>query len=220
MRKFIQTVLLSLGLLLIPMITIPNETDGKLYNIVHSEITESLSIMKEFNVSILERENIKQYPILCPINPKDVVRISAFYGERIHPIYNKMHIHRGIDYSAVKGVTVISTGDGIVTGIEKRGGYGKQIVIDHGNGYTSRYAHLHKIFVNKGDTVKIGDTIGSVGSTGLSTGNHLHYEISHQHKTIDPMSIYPSTLQENAYLDYLKRLNNHYTSCSDILSNI
>ena len=220
MRKFMQTLLFSLALIFTSSLTTtPNETDGELYSIVETQTTESLDLMKVFHVSITESESIKQYPAITPINPTDITRISSFYGERIHPIYKRKFIHRGLDLASPKGTPVIATGDGIVLGTKRVGGYGKQITIGHKDDYTSRYAHLSKILVNKGDTISRGDTIGKVGSTGLSTGNHLHYEISHHNRHIDPLSIYPDTLQDHAYLNYLQNVNDYYSSCSDLMSN-
>ena len=138
----------------------------------------------------------------------------------MHPIYNKPHLHTGIDLAAVEGTPIIAAGEGIILSTETKGGYGKQISIEHNDGYITRYAHLSKILVKTGDVVNRGDTIGEVGSTGLSTGNHLHYEISHHNEYIDPLSIYPDTLQEDTYLVYLQKVNDHYTSCSDFMSNI
>lgn len=213
MRKFIKTLLLSLGMIFITTLTTPNATDGTLYDLVSSETPESLYTMRYFGVGIRTREDIKHYPALFPLNIQDATRISSFYGERNHPIYNTKHIHTGIDIAAYKGSPVIATGDGIVASIKGLRGYGRQIVIEHKDEYSTRYAHLSKILVEEGAIVMAGDTIGEVGSSGLSTGNHLHYEISHHYKYIDPLSIYPDTIQEQTYLTYLQDVNNHYLSC-------
>jgi murein DD-endopeptidase MepM/ murein hydrolase activator NlpD len=199
---------------------IPNQTDGKLFEIVRTETPETLALLHNFDVNILDRDAIVQYPSICPIAIKDISRISSFYGPRIHPIYKREHIHTGIDLAANEGVDVLATGSGKVVRSSSWGGYGKQIIIDHENGFMTRYAHLSKQMVEKGDTVDFGQKIGEVGSTGLSTGNHLHYEIIHHNRCIDPLSIYPDTIQRKNYLSYLKVINDHYLSCSDNLFNL
>jgi murein DD-endopeptidase MepM/ murein hydrolase activator NlpD len=213
MRKFFRTLLLIIGLSMTSVMT-PNSND-ELLNAIKEETLESLHLLRTFNVNILESYKIKEYPVISPIAVSDITRVSSEYGPRIHPIYNKKSIHRGVDLASPKGSIVRATGDGIVTGIKKWGGYGKQIVIEHKHDYSTRYAHLSKILVNKGDTVCMGDTIGAVGSTGLSTGNHLHYEISYHNKHIDPFSIYPDTLHLGNYLEYYNKINKHLLSCSD-----
>lgn len=214
MRKFIRAFLVCLGLLC-STVLVPNQTDNHLFDLICSETPESLYTFKHFNVNILEKFKITQYPAICPISVQDITRISSMYGERIHPIYHEKSIHRGVDLASPKGTKVMATADGEIVSARKLGGYGKQIIIDHGNDYKTRYAHLNKILVSKGDTVKVGDTIGEVGSTGLSTGNHLHYEIIHHNTSIDPFSILPDTLQSENYLAYLDNINKHFLGCSD-----
>jgi len=221
MRRFIKTGLLILGFALCSMTTNSTSNAEELLYIANIETPEEYHLRQSFDISLKDRWLIKHYPAISPINPKDITRISSFYGERIHPIYESKHIHQGIDLAAPEATPVLATGSGEVRSVKESGwGYGLQIVIGHDDEYTTRYAHLSKILVSEGDLVSQGDTIGEVGSTGLSTGNHLHYEISHHHERIDPLSIYPDTLQESAYLDYLQNVNDYYTSCSDFLFNI
>lgn len=213
---------LTLWFTLTSMSTVPNansEADDYMYAI-RTEIEESRHVIKEFNLELKDRELIKMYPAICPIPERDGVWISSYYGSRMHPIYNAKHIHRGIDIAAKKGTEVVATGEGTVVGIKLRGGYGKQIIIEHASGYKTRYAHLNTILVNKGDVVKQGDTIGTVGTTGLSTGNHLHYEIIHNNKVVDPLFVLPDTLQRSEYLTYTHKLNDFYKARSDFLFNI
>ena len=220
MRKWIKTLLFTTAFVLTSVSTIPAETTFDMAYAYSKEIPESLHVLQSFGISLRDRELINRYPSICPINPKDVSYISSVYGWRMHPIYHGKQFHRGIDYAARYGTPVIATGDGTVVGIKRWGGYGRQIMIDHYNGYRTRYAHLSKALVKVGDRVSRGDTIGHVGSTGLSTGDHLHYEIIHNNKSIDPMSILPDTLQIGEYLDYLQKLNDHAESSSDFLFNI
>jgi len=110
------------------------------------------------------------------IHPVDVPSDSKF-GMRLHPIENVMKLHKGLDYPADIGIPVKTTKAGKVTYAGTKGGYGLTIVIDHGGGYESLYAHLSEMTTSVGKEVNQADVIGKVGSTGHSTGPHLHFEI-------------------------------------------
>jgi murein DD-endopeptidase MepM/ murein hydrolase activator NlpD len=103
--------------------------------------------------------------------------LSSRFGRRMDPFTGRISYHRGIDYHARTGTPVMSTADGIVTMAKKKGSFGLAIEVNHGNGFKTRYAHLSKMLVKRGQRVKRGDIIGLVGNTGLSTGSHLHYEV-------------------------------------------
>jgi murein DD-endopeptidase MepM/ murein hydrolase activator NlpD len=112
-------------------------------------------------------------------NPVDFSRISSpFQIARWHPIMGKKRPHRGVDYAAAPGTPVKASGNGTVIHVGSKGGYGKTIIIDHGRGYTTLYAHLSKFKsgLRAGGTVEQGQVIGYVGQSGLATGPHLHYE--------------------------------------------
>ncbi len=114
------------------------------------------------------------------------MRISSPFGTRVHPITRKKHTHKGIDLAAPKMTPIYATADGEVTFSGRNGGYGNFVKINHRNGYKTAYAHMHRIAVKKGADVHKGDLIGYVGTTGSSTGNHLHYEVYYQDKLVDP----------------------------------
>ena len=116
--------------------------------------------------------------------------ITSYYGHRMHPVYNYERLHTGVDIGAADGAEVIAADDGTVAHAGWMGGYGNCIMIDHGNGYTTLYAHLSSIAVSSGSTVSRGNTIGYVGSTGVSTGPHLHYEVRENGSCVDPMAFY------------------------------
>ena len=118
--------------------------------------------------------------------PTEYVRISSPFGTRVHPITRKKHTHKGIDLAAPKMTPIYATADGEVTFSGRNGGYGNFVKINHRNGYKTAYAHMHKIALKKGADVHKGDLIGYVGTTGSSTGNHLHYEVYYQDKLVDP----------------------------------
>ena len=123
-------------------------------------------------------DSISHIPIGSPISLGDLIRISDKYGWRKHTILKKWLFHDGTDFSAPIGTDIMSTSDGVITNvIISDKGYGNRVIIDHGFGYKTVYAHLNSFNVSIGDTIKRGDVIGYVGSTGRSTGPHLHYEI-------------------------------------------
>ncbi len=113
-------------------------------------------------------------------------KLSSNYGMRFHPIKKKWLFHTGIDIVSSKSKKVRSLNDGVVAFVGKKGNYGNYVKIKHKNGYESAYAHLEKFFVKKGQRVKQGQTIAEIGNTGLSTGTHLHLEIKHNGKFINP----------------------------------
>jgi murein DD-endopeptidase MepM/ murein hydrolase activator NlpD len=112
--------------------------------------------------------------------------LSSSYGYRIDPFNGKKTFHSGIDFAAKEGTNVIAVADGIVSFIGKRSAYGELIELDHGNGYVTRYAHNEKIIVKTGDRIKKGEAIALVGSTGRSTGSHVHFEVLREGTKIDP----------------------------------
>ena len=115
--------------------------------------------------------------------------ITSKFGMRYHPIHKSMRFHRGIDIGAPEGEPVKSAGAGMVVFAKTNGGYGNFLVIDHGEGVQSRYAHLSEFLVKEGQLVNAGDVIGLVGQTGSATGPHLHFEILKNAKAADPMDV-------------------------------
>ncbi len=117
-------------------------------------------------------------------------RITSSYGYRIHPVYKTKKFHSGIDIGAPYGVDIVAAADGTVTLATTNGGYGKCVIINHGSGITTLYGHNSQLLVSKGDRVSKGQVIAKAGSTGVSTGPHLHYEVRINGSTTDPMSYY------------------------------
>lgn len=116
-------------------------------------------------------------------------RITSAFGRRHHPILGKELHHNGIDISQPTGTHVKPLTAGIVTFSGEKGGYGQMVEIDHGNGLSSRYAHLSQLLVRQGDRIRPEQTIGHVGETGLTTGPHLHLEIHRHNQPIDPLTV-------------------------------
>lgn len=112
--------------------------------------------------------------------------VSSFYGNRIDPFNGKKTFHEGLDIAGKTGSNVLAVADGIVTWVGERGGYGGLVEIDHGNGYVTRYAHNKTLKVNKGDRVSKGETVALMGSTGRSTGPHVHFEVLRDGQHVNP----------------------------------
>ena len=112
--------------------------------------------------------------------------LSSPYGFRADPFSGKRAWHAGIDFSALAGSDVMATAAGVVTTVERKAGYGIFVEISHGDGYTTRYGHNKTVLVKKGDLVEKGQTIAKVGSTGRSTGPHVHYEVTRNGKRVNP----------------------------------
>ncbi len=149
----------------------------------HSCIKEILAKLSKK----LANKNIENYfPNLLPLDKK-YSKIASPFGNRKHPILRGSRIHEGIDFDSPHGVKVYASGSGIVTEAGQMNGYGKVIIIKHTNLLESRYAHLSKIIIKKGQMVNKGDFIGNVGNTGLSTTSHLHFEIRKNGVAVNPI---------------------------------
>lgn len=114
--------------------------------------------------------------------------ISSYFGHRADPFTGRKAFHRGVDFAGRSGAEVVAVASGVVTYSKERFGYGKTVEINHGSGYVTRYAHNQKVLVSVGDTVQKGQPIALIGSTGRSTGPHLHFEVLKQGRAVDPMS--------------------------------
>ena len=139
-------------------------------------------------------------PAIQPVSNKDLSRMASGYGPRIHPIYKTKKFHAGMDFSAKTGTPIYATGDGKIFKVRKsRKGYGNHVIINHGYGYKTLYAHMSKYTVKKGQKVKRGDVIGYVGNTGTSVAPHLHYEVHKDEKKINPVNFYYNDLTAEQY---------------------
>lgn len=146
-------------------------------------------------------------PAICPVAPvMNRVEISSPFGYRVHPVLKYARFHRGIDFNVKAGNPVFATGDGVVESIEiNMKGYGRQVVIDHGFGYKTRYAHLSSISVTEGMNVKRGDRIALSGNTGLSSGPHLHYEVIYKGKNVNPYFYFDRDITLEQYSDMVSK---------------
>ena len=138
-------------------------------------------------------------PAMQPIDNRQLTRFNTIFGMRKHPIHGDWRNHNGLDLTADMGTPVYATGDGVVILAHYNGGYGNVIFLSHGYGFETRYAHLSKYKVTQGQKVKRGDLIGYVGSTGLSTNPHLHYEVLYNNKWINPIYFMYRDLPQKEY---------------------
>lgn len=139
-------------------------------------------------------------PAIQPISLNQLTRFGSSFGMRLHPILHVRKMHEGIDLTAPKGTNVFASADGVVSEARYTPfGYGKKVVINHGFGYVTLYAHLNEIKVNAGKRVKRGDVVGLVGSTGMSTCAHLHYEVHLHGRPVNPINYYANDLSPAEY---------------------
>jgi murein DD-endopeptidase MepM/ murein hydrolase activator NlpD len=176
------------------------ETAARLDKIRKKVYIQSKSFEDLITLASRKEEMLRSVPAIIPISNKDLKRTASGFGRRIHPIYKIIKFHYGMDFTAPEGTDVYATGNGtIVARVTSQRGLGKHIIIDHGFGYTSIYAHLSDFNVRVGQKVQRGDVIGYVGNTGQSVANHLHYEIKLNGVNVDPVNYYFEDLSPAEY---------------------
>jgi murein DD-endopeptidase MepM/ murein hydrolase activator NlpD len=160
-------------------------------------------------------------PAIQPISNRTLKRTASGWGYRIDPIYRTKKFHYGIDFSAKNGTPIYATGNGVIIHIDDKvksytggRGYGNHVIIDHGYGYKTLYAHMSKINVKKGQVVKRNHVIGEVGNTGKSTGPHLHYEVMKDNKKINPIGFFFNDLTADEY-DEMVRISSQMNQTFD-----
>lgn len=163
-------------------------------------------------LQVLAKDKEQMSLAIPAIWPIDRTRLKAFYAfgvRKNHPILKVRTMHKGVDMSTDYGVPVYATGDGVVEKTEqgkRRRGYGRQILINHKFGYKTRYAHLQKMFVKAGDKVQRGQLIGEVGSTGGSTGPHLHYEVLYMGRPVNPVNYFNRNMTSDEYRQLMENM--------------
>ena len=176
------------------------ETASRLDKIRKKVYLQSKSFDDLISLARNKEDMLRSVPAIIPISGKDLTRVASGFGLRIHPIYKIIKFHSGMDFTAPAGTDVYASGNGIVTAVQSsQRGLGKNIVIDHGFGYSSIYAHLSNFNVRVGQKVQRGDVIGYVGNTGTSIANHLHYEIKLNGANVDPVNYYFEDLSPAEY---------------------
>ena len=202
-RAMVTLLFVVLSLFIPRNITGGNIT--KQINELETENTEILANVINNLSSIAKSIKLDSLPIHKPLS---YMHITSDYGYRKHPIRRRRLFHTGIDLRAAMNTPVMCAADGVVVKVKaSRFGYGNYIVIKHAYGYESIYAHLASSAVKIGDNVKLGQYIGRTGSTGLSTGPHLHYEVRLNNKPIDPLFFTYSDKTNRNKLKYINYVN-------------
>jgi len=161
---------------------------------------QSKSYDEVLTMAMNKEKLVSSMPAIMPISNKSLKSTASGWGYRFHPIYKIRQFHYGMDFTAAVGTKVYTTGDGIVKDVQTiGGGYGRWILIDHGFGYQTMYAHLSGFSVKIGEQVKRGQVIGYVGNSGTSTGPHLHYEVHKNGEPVNPQYYYFKDLNAQEY---------------------
>lgn len=148
-------------------------------------------------------------PAIWPIDRSKMRNKIGAFGYRMHPVYRRWKFHSGVDMPGRIGDPIFATGDGVVESVDysrARHGYGTQIVINHGFGYKTRYAHLNKIHISKGDTITRGQLIADMGNTGVSTSPHLHYEVIYKRSHVNPINYFDRNMSAEAYKSLMNQI--------------
>ena len=153
-----------------------------------------------------KEQMIASIPSIQPIKNKDLERIASGFGYRIDPIYKVLRDHTGLDFAAPMGTEIYATGDGVVEVVDfSYGGYGNEVVINHGYGYKTRYGHMSRTKAKVGQKVKRGEVIGYVGSTGKSTGTHVHYEVIRGGVPVNPIYFFYNDVTDAMFSKMVER---------------
>lgn len=173
--------------------------------------SQAMSFRELLQLAKQKEKMLACIPAIQPINNRMLKAQASGYGFRIDPIYKTRRMHTGMDFIARIGTDVYSTGDGVVETLENGSwGYGRCLVINHGYGFKTRYAHLSAFKVRPGEKVKRGQLIGLVGNSGKSTGPHLHYEVEKGGKKVNPVHYYHSDLTPAQYEKLIEMSKNSF----------
>lgn len=192
--------------------------DGELISEVAQKIDKMgnrLKIQSESYDEIVGNINNKQdmlasIPAIQPVANVDLTRIASGFGMRIDPVYGTPRFHAGMDFTAPTGTEIYATGDGVAEVVNySTGGYGNQIIINHGYGYKSLYGHMSAFNIKQGQEVKRGEVIGYIGNTGKSVGPHLHYEVIYKGVKVNPVNFFYNDLTEEEYQKVLEIAQNN-----------
>jgi murein DD-endopeptidase MepM/ murein hydrolase activator NlpD len=184
-------------------------------NLLEKEIyVQAKSYDEVVEMAKTQKIRMENIPAIQPVMNKDLKRVASGYGMRVDPVYHVRKFHRGMDFSAPIGTEVFATGNAKVVFSGWKRGYGNTVILDHGFGYQTLYAHLYKSLVRKGQKVRRSDIIALVGNSGKSTGPHLHYEVRLHDKHVDPRNYYFLDLSPEEY-DQMIQLSNNFGQMFD-----
>jgi len=182
--NMIERIMCNIGVDVKDAPAIDSSNSGGPFIVPHEDVGKEL---------LYRSDNFLQTILYVPLGRPVPGRISSRYGHRTDPVNGKRGFHEGIDLKGRSGDPILATADGTVTKAFWNGGYGRYIEVDHGNGYVTKFAHMKKILVKKGDKVTRGQKIGQVGNSGRSTGSHLHYEICFNQNPVNPSKFMQTT---------------------------
>jgi murein DD-endopeptidase MepM/ murein hydrolase activator NlpD len=174
---------------------------------LNTRITSQERSYAEIDNLLKNKEQLLAHtPAIQPVSNKDLERIASGFGYRIDPIYKTIKMHEGLDFAAPTGTPIYATADGVVTTAGNKGnGFGNHVIINHGYGYETLYGHMVKVKAREGQSVKRGEIIGYVGSTGKSSGPHCHYEVHKNGQKIDPVYFFYNDLTPEQFDRLLKK---------------
>lgn len=184
------------------LIALNQELDklNKEFKVQSSSFDQLLAMAKN------KKDYLSRIPAIQPVANRNLERIGSGFGYRTDPFYRTQRFHAGIDFTAPRGVEVYATADGVVEAVTTEiWGYGQHIIINHGNGFETLYGHLSKFKVKRGQKVTRGQLIGLIGSTGKSTGPHLHYEVHKNGEKLNPAFFFYNDLTNEEYQQMLER---------------
>lgn len=167
-------------------------------------VVQSKSLDEIVSLAKEKEKMLASIPAIQPVKNEDLKRMASGFGMRLHPILKSWRMHNGMDFTAPIGTPIFASGNGKIIKATRSATYGKVIYIDHGYGYKTIYAHLSKIKVRQGQSVKRGDVIGLVGNTGRSAGPHLHYEVLRNDKPVNPIYYYYGDLTPEEFIEMQK----------------
>ncbi len=174
-------------------------------------VVQSKSFDEVIDLVKNKEKMLASIPAIQPIALDELTRFGSAFGYRIHPIFKIRKMHTGVDLTAPRGTKIHAAGDGVIVRADYAGGYGNCVRINHGYGYLTLYGHMSKMNVRPGQKVKRGDVIGFVGSTGLSTSPHLHYEVRINGKWVNPVNFYHNDLTDEEYDEMIKMSSKAFT---------
>lgn len=171
---------------------------------------QAKSYEEVLKLAINKEEELSSTPAIMPVSNNDLSFMSSGWGVRLHPVYKVRMFHWGIDFVAPRGTKIYSTGNGTIESVINQGsGHGKHIIINHGFGFKTLYAHLSKFNVTEGQKIKRGQVIGYVGCSGTSTAPHLHYEVFKNGDNVDPKYYFFKDLNADEFDQLVARSENN-----------
>ncbi|MBE6189509.1 MAG: M23 family metallopeptidase [Rikenellaceae bacterium] len=182
----------------------------QLDQLARSLYATSLSLDELQQLSSDKEQMTTAIPAIWPMDRSALKsHIGAFNPRRYHPILHRIQPHNGVDLPCARGTLIYATGDAVVDKAYAQGyngGFGRQVILDHGFGYKTRYAHLDKVLVERGDTIRRGQVIGHAGNTGRSTSTHLHYEVLYKGRPVNPINYFNKDLTEAEYTKLMENM--------------